>query len=59
MESTYYATICEDSSFIWLRVFRGGVFSPGAAFAKTSLVKQLNENGVNFEILEQGEIKRE
>ncbi|ERL95526.1 saccharopine dehydrogenase-like oxidoreductase [Dendroctonus ponderosae] len=38
---------------------KGGVFSPGAAFAKTSLVKQLNENGVTFEILEQGEIKRD
>ncbi|KAK5646161.1 hypothetical protein RI129_004625 [Pyrocoelia pectoralis] len=28
----------------------GGVYTPGAAFAKTSLVKQLNENGVTFEI---------
>ncbi|KAK4879389.1 hypothetical protein RN001_007535 [Aquatica leii] len=29
---------------------KGGVYTPGAAFARTSLIKQLNENGVTFEI---------
>ncbi|KAH0808244.1 hypothetical protein GEV33_014541 [Tenebrio molitor] len=29
----------------------GGVYPPGFAFAKTSLVEQLNENGVTFEIV--------
>ncbi|XP_060526836.1 saccharopine dehydrogenase-like oxidoreductase [Cylas formicarius] len=31
---------------------KGGVYSPGATFFKTSLVKQLNENKVTFEIIE-------
>ncbi|KAL3286801.1 hypothetical protein HHI36_001294 [Cryptolaemus montrouzieri] len=35
---------------------RGGVYSPGAAFAATSLVEQLNENGVNFEFLKDFEL---
>ncbi|KAB0798327.1 lantern saccharopine dehydrogenase-like [Photinus pyralis] len=30
--------------------YEGGVYTPGVAFARTSLVKQLNENGVTFEI---------
>lgn len=29
----------------------GGVFPPGAAFAKTSLVEELNKNGVTFEVV--------
>jgi hypothetical protein len=29
----------------------GGVYPPGFAFAETSLVEQLNENGVTFEIV--------
>lgn len=35
---------------------RGGIYPPGAAFAKTSLVKQLNENGLSFEIIAQQDI---
>jgi len=38
--------------------FRGGVYPPGAAFAKTTLVKQLNENGLTFEILSQNELNK-
>ncbi|KAF7286971.1 hypothetical protein GWI33_002816 [Rhynchophorus ferrugineus] len=34
----------------------GGIFSPGAAFAKTSLIKQLNENEVTFEVLSETDI---
>lgn len=30
---------------------RGGVLPPGAAFAKTSMIEQLNNNGVKFEII--------
>ncbi|KAK7792581.1 hypothetical protein R5R35_008674 [Gryllus longicercus] len=30
---------------------RGGVYPPGAAFAKTSLIQQLIERGVKFEVL--------
>lgn len=30
---------------------QGGVFSPGAAFAKTSLIDQLNNNGLRFEVI--------
>ncbi|KAF5299944.1 hypothetical protein FQA39_LY11317 [Lamprigera yunnana] len=29
---------------------KGGVYTPGAAFHRTSLIQQLNENGVTFEI---------
>lgn len=29
----------------------GGVLSPGAAFANTSLIEELNKNGIKFEIL--------
>ncbi|KAL1494283.1 hypothetical protein ABEB36_009906 [Hypothenemus hampei] len=36
---------------------KGGVLPPGAAFAKTTLVDQLNRNGVTFEILSEEEIK--
>ncbi|XP_066254804.1 saccharopine dehydrogenase-like oxidoreductase [Euwallacea similis] len=36
---------------------KGGVYSPGIAFAKTSLVKQLNEGGLTFEIESQVDIK--
>ncbi|KAJ8932942.1 hypothetical protein NQ314_014321 [Rhamnusium bicolor] len=35
---------------------KGGVFTPGAAFAKTSLIKQLNENGVTFDIIAQRDL---
>ncbi|KAJ8918083.1 hypothetical protein NQ315_011540 [Exocentrus adspersus] len=35
---------------------KGGVFPPGAAFAKTSLIKQLNENGVTFDIISQEDL---
>ncbi|KAK9871272.1 hypothetical protein WA026_011542 [Henosepilachna vigintioctopunctata] len=31
---------------------RGGVFTPGAAFCDTSLIQQLDKNGVNFEVIE-------
>nr|XP_023023860.1 saccharopine dehydrogenase-like oxidoreductase [Leptinotarsa decemlineata] len=34
----------------------GGVLPPGAAFANTSLIKLLNENGVTFEIVSQKSI---
>lgn len=30
---------------------KGGVYTPGAAFANTSLIKMLNENGVSFDII--------
>ncbi|CAG9770191.1 unnamed protein product [Ceutorhynchus assimilis] len=36
---------------------KGGIYPPGAAFAKTSLIKQLNENEVTFKILSQEDIK--
>ncbi|XP_054000745.1 saccharopine dehydrogenase-like oxidoreductase [Hylaeus anthracinus] len=32
---------------------KGGVLSPGAAFAKTSLIEELNKNGVRFEVVSQ------
>ncbi|XP_030748370.1 saccharopine dehydrogenase-like oxidoreductase [Sitophilus oryzae] len=35
---------------------RGGIYPPGATFAKTSLVKQLNENGLTFKIVSQNDI---
>ncbi|KAJ8973251.1 hypothetical protein NQ317_019526 [Molorchus minor] len=35
---------------------KGGVFPPGAAFAKTSLIKQLNENGLIFEVISQKDL---
>ncbi|XP_018580216.1 saccharopine dehydrogenase-like oxidoreductase [Anoplophora glabripennis] len=35
---------------------KGGVLAPGAAFAKTSLVKQLNENGVTFDVISQKDL---
>ncbi|KAK6622743.1 hypothetical protein RUM43_008586 [Polyplax serrata] len=31
---------------------KGGVYPPGAAFAKTSMVKQLSAFGINFEVIE-------
>lgn len=30
---------------------KGGVFTPGTAFRKASLIKRLNENGIKFEVL--------
>jgi len=30
---------------------RGGVYPPGAAFAKTSLIEELNKHGVTFEVV--------
>ena len=30
---------------------KGGVYSPGAAFYRTSLIKRLQENGINFEVM--------
>lgn len=41
---------------LYVLLCRGGVYSAGAAFGKTSLVKELNENGVTFEILSQKDI---
>ncbi|KAJ8942837.1 hypothetical protein NQ318_022852 [Aromia moschata] len=35
---------------------RGGVYSPAAAFAKTSIIKELNENGVTFDVLSQKDL---
>lgn len=34
-----------------LNIFRGGVYPPGAAFSKTSLIDQLNKNGLSFEVI--------
>lgn len=34
----------------------GGVYPPGAAFAKTTLIKQLNEAGLTFEIVSQKDL---
>jgi len=34
----------------------GGVYPPGAAFAKTSLIKQLIDNEVIFEILSEKDL---
>ncbi|RZC41634.1 saccharopine dehydrogenase-like [Asbolus verrucosus] len=34
----------------------GGVYPPGYAFAKTSLIKQLDENGVTFEVLSEKDL---
>ncbi|XP_057324003.1 saccharopine dehydrogenase-like oxidoreductase [Microplitis mediator] len=34
---------------------KGGVLPPGAAFAKTSMIEQLNNNGVKFEIIKVSE----
>ncbi|CAH0553839.1 unnamed protein product [Brassicogethes aeneus] len=34
----------------------GGVYSPGACFAKTSMIKELNENGLKFEMVSKKEI---
>jgi short subunit dehydrogenase-like uncharacterized protein len=31
--------------------FRGGVYTPGVAFARTSLLEDLNKHGVKFEVL--------
>jgi len=30
---------------------RGGVYTPGAAFARTSLLEELDKHGANFEVL--------
>jgi hypothetical protein len=30
---------------------RGGVYPPGAAFAKTSLIEELDKHGMKFETL--------
>jgi len=30
---------------------RGGVYPPGAAFANTTIIDQLQENGLKFEIV--------
>ena len=30
---------------------RGGVYPPGAAFAKTSLIEELNKHGLTFEVV--------
>ncbi|KAL3280422.1 hypothetical protein HHI36_017904 [Cryptolaemus montrouzieri] len=35
---------------------RGGVFTPGAAFCDTTLIEQLNENGINFETVKEMKI---
>lgn len=32
---------------------KGGVYSPGAAFAKTSLVEQLTKHGMSFEVIKE------
>lgn len=37
---------------------RGGVYSPGAAFAKTSLIQILKENGVTFDVLSQTDLSK-
>lgn len=31
--------------------FQGGVYPPGAAFAKTTLIERLNKRGVTFEVI--------
>jgi len=31
--------------------YRGGVYAPGAAFAKTTLIERLTRRGITFEIL--------
>lgn len=30
---------------------RGGVLSPGAAFAKTNIIEELSKNGFDFEVI--------
>ena len=37
--------------------YNGGVYSPAAAFKNTSLIQQLHDNGVTFEVIENNEIK--
>lgn len=34
--------------FIWNR-YSGGVYAPGAAFAKTTLIERLTRRGITFE----------
>ncbi|RZC41855.1 hypothetical protein BDFB_010958 [Asbolus verrucosus] len=34
----------------------GGVYTPGYAFANTSLIKELDENGVTFEVLSEKDL---
>lgn len=34
---------------------KGGVFPPGAAFAKTNLIKELSKNGFKFEVISSSE----
>ncbi|KAJ8976727.1 hypothetical protein NQ317_004278 [Molorchus minor] len=44
-------TVITEGDKIPGRKQRAGVLTPGAAFAKTSLIRNLNENGLTFEII--------
>lgn len=58
MESKWSIPIYNTQCFYYYNCFSGGIFSPGAAFAKTSLIKQLNENEneIQFEVLSETNI---
>lgn len=44
-------------NYAWLNflnspfVYRGGVYTPGAAFAKTTLIDRLNKHGIQFSVI--------
>lgn len=42
--------------FIFLLSCRGGVFTPGAAFARTKLIDRLNLHGIEFTVISSSEV---
>lgn len=38
------------TEYFYLIFSRGGVYSPGAAFAKTTLIDRLNKHGIKFSV---------
>lgn len=44
------------NSFLLLLFYRGGVFTPGAAFSRTKLIDRLNQRGVEFSIISSSEV---
>lgn len=39
-----------------LLFYRGGVFTPGAAFSRTKLIDRLNQHGIEFSVISSSEV---
>lgn len=47
----YFIFFPTDFDHLLVIFSRGGVYTPGAAFAKTTLINRLNKHGIQFSVV--------